>query len=259
MTAATNALDYNGYITQIAQNAALQTDNSSGYTQFKTYDPDPNLMIPEMLNYAELRIQRDLDLAQSLFANTTYTLSSGTNLVTISVDDFITLQSIQYTLGTAKLPILATSKEFIQNVFNDSSYTGAPQVFAPYGGDLATTGATSQLWLFGPYADQNYPLTILGTARMASLYKFANSGQASGNYTFISNYLPDLLVIASMIYLSQWQRNFGRESDEPGMAMTYEQQYQLLLNGAGEEEARRKLQASGWTSMSPPKVATPTR
>lgn len=259
MTANTNPLDYNGYITQIAQNAAYQTTNAAGYNQFVNYDPDPNQIIPEMLNYAELRIQREIDLLQSNLVNSSYSLSTGNNVLTMSVNDFITLRTIQYTSGTASIPLLPTSSEYIQNVYNDSSITGAPVYFAPYAGDATTTGATSQLWLIGPYPDQNYPLTILGTARMISLNTFGNSSQASGNYTFISTYLPDLLVMASMIYLSQFQRNFGRASDDPQMAVSYESQYQALLKGAQVEEARRKFQASGWTSMSPPGAATPNR
>jgi hypothetical protein len=43
------------------------------------------------------------------------------------------------------------------------------------------------------------------------------------------------------------------------MAVTYESQYQALLKGAITEEFRKKFEASGWSSMSPPIVATPTR
>src|SRR5574337_1150052 len=125
MTANTNPLDYNGYIEQVAQNAALQVTNAAGYNQFVAYDPDPNQIIPEMLNYAELRIQRDVDFLQSALVNTSYSLSTGNNVLTMSVDDFITLQTIQYTSGTVNAPILPASKEFIQNIFNDTSYTGA--------------------------------------------------------------------------------------------------------------------------------------
>lgn len=77
--------------------------------------------------------------------------------------------------------------------------------------------------------------------------------------TFISEYLPDLLIMASMVYISAYQRNFGRQSDDPQMAQSYENQYQLLLRSAGVEEARKKFEAGGWSSQSPSSVATPTR
>jgi hypothetical protein len=65
--------------------------------------------------------------------------------------------------------------------------------------------------------------------------------------------------MASMIYVSGYQRNFGRANDDPQMAVSYEGQYKALMQGAMIEEARKKFQSSGWTSMSPSPVATPTR
>jgi hypothetical protein len=72
-------------------------------------------------------------------------------------------------------------------------------------------------------------------------------------------YLPDLFIMASMIYVSGYQRNFGRANDEPQMAVTYESQYKGLLQSAIVEEARKKFQSSAWTSMSPAVAASPTR
>jgi hypothetical protein len=43
------------------------------------------------------------------------------------------------------------------------------------------------------------------------------------------------------------------------MAVTYEMQYQTLLKGAVTEEARKKFEASAWSSQGPSPVATPTR
>ena len=62
-----------------------------------------------------------------------------------------------------------------------------------------------------------------------------------------------------MIYVSAYQRNFGRANDDPQMAVTYESQYQALLQGASVEEARKKFEASGWSSQSPAPVASPSR
>jgi len=62
-----------------------------------------------------------------------------------------------------------------------------------------------------------------------------------------------------MVYISAYQRNFGRESDDPAMAQSYEGQYQALKQKAIEEEFRKKFAASAWTSMSSPVAATPTR
>jgi hypothetical protein len=77
--------------------------------------------------------------------------------------------------------------------------------------------------------------------------------------TFISLYLPDLFIMASMIYISAYQRNFGRANDDPQMAVTYESQYQALLKTADLEENRKKFEAAAWSSQEPSISATPTR
>lgn len=253
-------LSYNSYITQIAALAIYQTQTNAGVVQL--YDGNGttlNTVTSQMLDYAELRIQRDLDLEQSVSNNSSLALTSGNNILTMDVNSFITVQSIAYVSGTVTQRILPTSRAFIDEIYPDSSVQGNPVYYAPCGGDASTTGATSQLFLFGPTPDQNYSLSINGTLRMISLNSFASSGVADTQYTFISAYLPDLLLMASMVYLSGFQRNFGRASDDPAMAQSYESQYQSLLKGAMVEENRRKMWASAWTALSVPVVATSNR
>lgn len=253
-------LTYNSYITQIAALAAYQTQTTAGVVQlFDGNGTILNNVVPQMIDYAELRIQRDLDLEQSVTNNSSLSLTTGNNLLTMDVNAFITVQSISYVSGTQTIRVLPVSRSFINEVYPDSAVQGPPMYFAPYGGDAATTGATSQLFLFGPTPDQNYALSINGTVRMISLNSFATNGPASSSYTFISAYLPDLMLMASMIYLSGFQRNFGKQADDPAMAVTYESQYNALLKGATTEEGRRKLWGSAWTALSQPVAATANR
>lgn len=253
-------LSYNSYITQVAALSIYQTVTTAGVVQLSDGNGTTlNTVTSQMIDYAELRIQRDLDLEQSVTNNSALSLTSGNNLLTMDVNSFITVQSISYVSGTLTQRILPTSRAFIDEVYPDSSIQGPPVYFTPYGGDSATTGATSQLFLFGPTPDQAYNLSINGTVRLISLNSFATNGPADTKYTFISAYLPDLLLMASMVYLSGFQRNFGRQSDDPAMALSYESQYQGLLKGATVEENRRKMWASAWTSLSVPALATDNR
>jgi len=251
----TTPLTYNGYVNQIATLAVVSTTTVSGVVQ--GVDAAFNTLIPQMLNYAELRIQRDLDLLPSLTTNT-YTLSSGSNLLTLDIDDFVTVQTVSVVSGTTTVPLIPTTKEFLQNVYNDSSSTGQPQYFAMYGSTAGDYGNTSQNIIVGPYANSTYNILLTGTVRMPTLYQYATAGTANTSTTFISTYLPDMLVQASMIYISQFQRNFGPASNDPQMGPTYEAQYQALLRGALGEEYRKKFQASAWSSSSSSPVATPT-
>lgn len=257
MAANTNPLTYNGYVSQIATMAVVNTITVSGVV-VASNDPAFDEIIPQMLNYAELRIQRDLDLLP-LQTTKSYFLTAGANILPIPTDDFVTIQTINLVSGIDSTPILPASKEFIQNVCGSSYPTLAPQYFAMLGGDSANGGQTSNNVLLGPYPDSAYTVSVVGTTRAPSLYKSANATDANVKTTFISTYLPDMLIMASMIYISAYQRNFGRMSDDPAMAQSYEGQYQVLLRGAMGEEYRKKFEASAWSSMSASPPATPVR
>lgn len=257
----TNPLTYNAYVTQVATMAVVNTTTSSGVVV--GVDAAFNAIIPQMLNYAELRIQRDLDLLPSQ-TKISYTLTPGSDLLSMSVDDFVVVQSIRVG-GVAGAPastpltmLIPASREFVRNIYPDSTFQSIPIYFAPYGAD-ATLGSTNMYYVLGPTPDAAYPVTVHGTRRMPSLYQYANTAQAGTNTTFISTYLPDLLVQASMIYISEYQRNFTPVSNDPQMLGAYEGQYQALLQSAMAEEFKKKWQASAWSSSATPPVATPTR
>lgn len=255
-TPQTTPLTYNGYVTQVATMAVVATQTVSGVVE--GVDTAFNNIIPQMLNYAELRIQRDLDLLPALTTRS-YTMTANSNILSIDVDDFVTIETISITNNGQTSPLLPCTKEFLQNVYGTATGIGLPKYFAMLGGDLATGGNTSNNIIYGPYSDAAYTTSVLGTVRLPTLYKNATTALANTDTTFISTYLPDLLVQASMIYIAQFQRNFGQASNDPAMGPTYELQYQNLLRGAGVEEARKKFSASAWSSMSPPAAATPTR
>ena len=208
-------------------------------------------ILPSAIDYAELRIYRDLDLLSTVQSNTSYSTVSNASKVTLAEGTFVTLQNVNVITpaGTAnpdagtRVPLLPVSKEYIQYAWPSSSNAGVPQYFAMQ---------DERSFTLGPWPNATYTLEIIGTIRPATL-------SAVNTTTFISQYLPDLFLMASMIFVSGYQRNFGRQSDDPQMAQSYESQYMALLKGATIEEYRRKFAASAWTSNSPSPVATPGR
>lgn len=253
-----NALTFNDYVTQLANLAVVNTTTVGGVVQATSDAAWFNTLLPQALNYAELRIQRDLDL-EALLAPGTYSLTNGTNILNIPVADFYTIQSVGIVVNGVLTPLLPVSKEYIQNVWGDPSATAPPSVWAQYGGDAATYGNTSMVLLFGPYADVTYSIQVTGTKRAASLYT-TDPAVAGTTTTFISTWLPDLMLQASMVLISQYQRNFGAANgNDEQMPGSYESAYQNLLKGAIVEEARRRWQAPAWSSQSPTVVASPSR
>jgi len=237
------SLTYSSYVQQIATMAVVPVT-----------DPNFTIIIPSMIDYAELRMQRDLDFLSTQISTTSYSFTAGNNQLTLPTSQFIVLQTLEVIDNSGNsTPLLPVTKEFIQNVYGSGSTTGLPQYFAVYGGDSATTGNTSQYLIVGPAPSANYVNTRLtGTVRSAPL-------SATNTTTFISTYLPDMFIMASMIYISAYQRNFGRINDDPQMAQTYEAQYQALKASALVEENRKKFEAAAWTSYSPAPAASPTR
>jgi hypothetical protein len=65
--------------------------------------------------------------------------------------------------------------------------------------------------------------------------------------------------MASMVFISAYQRNFSASADDPNMAINYEKTYQTLLKGAMGEELRKRFRASAWSSEAPSPAATSVR
>lgn len=257
MSNQTNALTFNEFVTQLSILTVINTTTVNGIVQATPDAAWFNEFLPSVLAYSENRIQRDLDLL-SLLTSKTYALTTGSNLLAIPVADFVTIQTIGVIVNGALNPLLPVSKEYIQAVWGDPTALGQPLNFAMYGGDASTYGNTSMMLLFGPYPDQNYPVAAMGTVRAASLYTTDQTAAGSAT-TFISTWLPDLLIQAAMIMVSEYQRDYTATGSDPNAPGTFENQYQTLLKGAIVEEARRRWQAPAWSSESPTVIASASR
>lgn len=257
----TNPLSYNAYVQQMGVMAVTDTVEVGGV--YQGVDASFNTIIPQMLNYAELRIQRDLDFLNSQASNS-YVLTPNVNVFPIPVDDFFTVQTLEVTqlngsTTIATQPLIPVSKEFIQNCYGGLFAAGIPKYFAMYGDSFGDNQDTNNNVLLGPTPNYAYNLRVTGASRTPSLFKYATTGIADTNYTYISAYYPDMLILASMIYVTMFQRNFSATSDDPNMGMNYEKQYQAARIIAIPDENKRKFQGSGWSSYSTPTAATPTR
>jgi len=255
----TTGLTYSEYVTQIATMAVVAETDAAFVT-----------ILPQMITYAENRMYRDIDFmfTSTSLHGTTFVLAAGNRNLSFNIDlasnsdaqagTFVVSEQINLLTDAngdaatttnpdacVRVPLLPTTKEFLDAVYGSSltANRGQPQYFVPF---------NETLFFVGPVPDQAYPVEVVGTYR-------PNSLSASNTTTFISLYLPDVFIMASMIYISAYQRNFGRLNDDPQMAITYESQYQALLKSAIVEEARKKFDAAGWSSQSPATVATPTR
>jgi hypothetical protein len=248
----TTGLTYTTYKTQIATMAVVEET-----------DPAFVTILPQMLTYAENRIYRDLDFMFTSTSVQGYQFTAGNRQLTIPYNladgsgNFVVSEQINVItpLGTSnpnvgtRTPLLATTKEFLDAVYGASTYTGVPKYFVPF---------NDNLFLVGPFPDASYFVEVVGTYRPVSLSATSAWNGAAGT-TFISTYLPETLIMASMVYISAYQRNFGRMNDDPQMAQSYEGQYQALIKTAMSEENRKKFESAAWSSQANATTATPSR
>lgn len=256
-----NPLSFNAWVQTVGAMAVEQVVDAGGVYAF--VNAPLQTVLPQILSYAEGRIQRDLDLLANQTSNV-YTLTAGQNVFSLPVGDFQTVQTLEIvqqqngqTVTTC--PLTPVSKEFIQNCYGGLTQASVPRFYAMYGDNFGDEQDSYTNILLGPPPSYGFSLRVTGTACQPSLYTNAVSGIADSAYTYISQWYPDMLVMASMIFISAYQRNFSATSDDPNMGQSYEKQYQALRLGAIPMENRRKQQASGWSAYSTPTAATPTR
>jgi hypothetical protein len=256
-----NPLSFNAWVQTIGTLTVATTVETAGVWGF--VDAPLQQLVPQILAYAESRIARDLDMLSSQTSNT-YALAPGQSVFSLPVGDFQTVQTLEIIQSSGaqvvnSCPLTFVSKEFIQNCYSGLTQSSTPKFAALYGDNFGDEQDSFTNILLGPPPNFAYSLRVTGTACQPSLYTNATSGPADSAYTYISNYYPDMLVMASMIFISAFQRNFSATSDDPAMPMNYEKQYQALRLGAIPLENRRKQQSSGWSAYSTPPSATPTR
>lgn len=237
----------NSYVAQIANMAVVSPT-------------DPNFLIalPQIISYSENRMCRDIDFL-STKTSATFLMTAGQRSLSLAgatpypfvvTEQFNIITPSTSTnpndVAATRNPCLPTTKEFLDQVYGSAAVAnqGLPIYIAPF---------TDNTFYFGPPPDAAYTVEVVGTARPESL-------SASNLTTFISLFLPDLMIQCSLIYLAEYQRNFsGASSNDPQMGTNYESQYISLMKSAQMEEARKKFQSTGWASLSPAAAATPTR
>jgi hypothetical protein len=230
--------DYTGYQVQLGTLMALTSANPA----LPPTDPYFAAILPGCIDYAEQRIYRDLDI-QSTTETSTVSCTAGSSFLTLPTAVYVVESLTIYTLADGAPPLIGTptvltavDKGFLFSVY--------PPAFAPYAQgqpefyymqDQATA-------ILGPCPDQSYTINAVYTFRPTPL-------SATNTTTVLTEIWPDLFIAASMVYMSGYQKNFGSQSDDPKMAISWEDQYQTLLKGALAEEATKKSMAADYTPL----------
>jgi hypothetical protein len=225
------SLTYSQYVAELANLTVIDSSNANFQAN-----------LPSVIDYAELRIQRDLNLLQTVVQDTSTTTTSGTRTVTIP-SAFVVVNAVNVITGTSRVPLTPVSRDVIDVLWPDTGQTAVPAMYSM---------VTQWLMLLGPTPNATYTLQVVGTQRFQPL-------SDSNTTTFISTYLPDLFLAASMVFMAGYMRDFGAQTDDPKMAQSWETQYQLLKASANDEELRKHYWASSWSPHPVSPAAQPQR
>lgn len=235
------ALTYNTFVTGLANMIVVPSD-----------DPPYVEALPNIIDDAEQRVYRELDLLSTIVRQTgaltansrNFTLpTAGGRFVVVEQMNVITPAGITNPdLGTRN-PMLPVSKEYLDMVYGSVAGAGVPSLFAPI---------SQQDWVLGSWPDAAYTVEVVGTIRPAPL-------SVSNPSTFLTDYLPDVFMAAALVYAAGYQLNFGAAADNPQAPVNWETHLQKLLASAQKEEFRKKFGSQSWSSKDPDPIATPPR
>ena len=221
-----------------ALGALLLYPITNSASQNPSTNTDFNNFLPRITEGAEQRIRRELDFINTRTANSATVLSTASRQNTLPAT-IVVLESAYAITPAGSTPAQGTrnfltpvSLDFLNFIWPTES---VGQQTPEYIAQLNDTTV-----IVAPTPDQAYTLECVGRFIPTPI-------SASNVSTYVSINYPDLLLDACMVIASGFQRDFGSQSDDPKMAMSWETLYGLAKTSAMEEEARRKSQAPNWS------------
>lgn len=236
------SLTYTTYVEQLS-NLLAQDPADANFVTF----------LPGCIDYAEQRIYRELDLLTTRVVDSSanFTTNSRQFVLPSAQGVFVVVEQINAmspvgttTSNGTRVPLTGVTKEFIDYAWpSNVSNTGTPLFFAPL---------SQAVYVVAPVPDAAYNAEVIGTIRPTPL-------SASNTTTFLTLYLPDLFMAASMVFGTAYQRDFGAQTDDPSRGAAWEAQYGKLMASANVEELRKRFMGPAWQTKTPSPIATPPR
>lgn len=212
-------------------------------------DFDLSFVIPATIDYAEQRLYRELDLLATVVTDSTATCTANNRSFTLpsTAGRFVTIDGINVyspvSTTTTRNPVTPVSRDVIDWAWPSNtspSATTVPNMFHW----LKDGSAGSQTVIFGPPPGAAFTVEVIGTIRPTPL-------SSTNTTTFLTTYLPDLFLAASMIYATGYLKTGPNASQ-----VNWNEQYQMLFQSANIEEGRKKFASVSWTAKQPEPMAS---
>ena len=225
------SLTYSQYVTELALLAVIPSDDASFLSN-----------LPSAIDYAEERCYRELNLLATVVRDSSSSATANSRNFTLpsSLGRFVVVNGMNIvspagagvSSGTRN-PLMQATRDYIDYAWPSNTAASSatiPQYFAPI---------TDQDFIFGPPPGAGFTVEVVGTIRPTAL-------SASNTTTFLSLYLPDLFLMASMVFIAGYKQNYSAQGDNPGEAVSWESQYIKAFASANTEETRRRYGMGKW-------------
>jgi hypothetical protein len=220
-------MDYNGFVLSLATFMGEQDQNNNDFQN----------IIPNIIDYAEGRMYRDLDMIGAKFTDTA-PATANNRFFTLPTETLIIDIINVVDSNNNRSPLVPVSREFLDWTYPNVTGAALPTYFAV---------ANDTSIILGPWPDQAYTIEVRGVQRPAPL----GSGTPMITSTILTKYLPETFLTCAMIYAVAYQKNFGAQIQDPSQAVSWEAQYVSLMKSATVWELRKKFESDGWTSDAP--------
>jgi hypothetical protein len=233
-----------------------------------------NALLPRIIDDAEGRIYNDPEL-DFLFTRTTDVseiTTPGVRSVAIP-ERFIVVEGVSLitpantlpsAAGSTRVPLLRTTRAFLDLTWPNESLTLAPAPFETYyaifsqqepadaNPEIDDPGNLPSAIKIGPTPDGQYRVEFTGTYQPAPL-------SATNTPTLLSMHYPELLMAAAMVFGCALLKNWSAMADDPRSAVSWEAHYQTLKTVAIGQSHRQKSQGPSWSAHGPPVLANLSR
>jgi hypothetical protein len=242
-------VNYTQIVTALSTITSIPSDNT-----------DFAAILPSAFAYADGRIYRELDmLTANVRESSSSTVASNRNFtIPTTLGTFLIVDGINVITPAAtapdsgtRRPLTPVSRDFLDLVWPSTTGATVPQYFAYISQNTQLSPAQTQI-IFGPWPDAIYRVEVIGKIQPAVL-------APDNANTYLTDNLSDLYIACSMIFLSGYMRNFGAQSDDKNMAMSWEKTYTDLRESAATFEARKRWAGASWSSKQVEPAAVPQR
>jgi len=216
-------MNYAGFLADLAN-----------WTEISATNPDFVAAIPTIIESAEKRCYRDLDLVDASVTDTTGTLTTAAGrsfTLPTTYGRFIALDQLGVIVAGAVKPMTPASAGFIDELFPSDTALNTTDIPA-YFSRINDTSVLIAPVLGSSYGTVN--VQARGNIRPTAL-------SVSNTTTWLTLYAYDLFFSAAMATISGYMRNFGAQADDPKLAITWAQEYETRLVSVRAEENRKKF------------------